>query len=132
MKIAYLPIGAALSLMLMLAALPKLGAGRLGHGNSARATTSAAQQLSQNESSDSGTNSQGDQPDDSAASTDNPDQSSAQTSDENGASSESGPPEENSGESSQMNSNPYNSDNSDRSSPNPDNDQQNQDSGDTR
>src|ERR1700756_1519759 len=74
MRIAYLPLGAALSFMLMLATLPNLVSATGGPGNTARPTRSAAQQLAQEQPSDSDTNSQVDQPDDSSATNDNSDQ----------------------------------------------------------
>src|SRR6516162_7256046 len=86
MKIAYLPIRAALLFMLVLMSLPDLVAATGGPGNSARATRSAVQQLAQDESDNSADNPQADQPDSSAATNDNSDQSSAQPGDENGAS----------------------------------------------
>jgi cytoskeletal protein RodZ len=133
MRIAYLLLGAALSFMLMLATLPNLVSATGGPGNTARPTRSAAQQLAQEQSSDSDTNSQADQPDDSSATNDNSDQPSAQPGDENSSSSsDSGPSDDNSGESTQMNSNPDNTDNSDLGGPNSENDLQNQDSGNTQ
>jgi hypothetical protein len=132
MRIAYLPLGAALSFMLMLATLPNLVSATGGPGNTARPTRSAAQQIAQEQSSDSDTNSQVDRPDDSSGTNDNSDQPTAQPGDENSASSDSGPSDDNSGESTQMNSNPDNTNDSDLSGPNSDNDQQNQDSGNTQ
>lgn len=140
MKIAYLPIGVALSLTLMLMPLANLVWASQGPRDS-KVARSAAPQFAQNESTDPYNNSPVEQPENSGATVDQPennaatnqnsDQSNAESGDDNSASSNPGASDENSGESAQMNS-PDNSDNSDQSSPNPENDQQNQDSGNTQ
>lgn len=122
MKSAYLPFGAALSLMMTLTPLASLVGARDGTGKNP-STWSAALQFAQDESTDSHSNSPMDQPEDSAATNENSDQSSAQPGDENSAPSDSGPSDENLGESAQMNSNNPDNAAADQSRPKSDNDQ---------
>lgn len=116
MKIVYLPIGAALSLMLMWTPLSPVAA---TDGPARRAPVrSAALQFAQDNPNDSYSNAPTDQPDENAATNNNSDQAG----DENNASGYA-PSDENSADSAQMNPNPESGENPEQTTPNPGNDQ---------
>jgi hypothetical protein len=129
MRNTYVPIGSVLSFLLMLAG-PRLPSQRVTASDPAAGrphVVATAEQFAQDESNDSDTNGQPDQPGDnnSSASGDNSDQTGAQPGDQGGDSPDASSSDDNGGDSQQMNADPDNSDNADPNNQNSD-DQQNQ------